>query len=62
MFADFRVHGLKKTGDPDFLYAALNKTACAAFSKESRITCANATKLHRKSRGSPPRLLLYFAS
>src|ERR1700691_1528870 len=53
MFADFRVHGLKKTGDPDFLYAALNKTACAAFSKESRITCANATKLHRKSRGKP---------
>jgi hypothetical protein len=37
MFADFRVHGLNKMGDPDFCYAAL----------------ANATKLHRKSGGSP---------
>ena len=31
MFADFRVHGLNKMGDPDFLYAALDITACAAF-------------------------------
>jgi hypothetical protein len=53
MFADFRVHGLNKMGDPDFLYAALDMTACAAFSKESRMRLANATKLHRKSGGSP---------
>jgi hypothetical protein len=53
MFADFRVHGLNKKGDPDFLYAALDMTACAAFSKESRMRFANATKLHRKSGGSP---------
>jgi hypothetical protein len=49
MFADFRVHGLNKMGDPDFLYAAPDMTACAAFSKESRMKFANATKLHRKS-------------
>jgi hypothetical protein len=36
-------------GDPDFLYM----TACAAFSKESHMRFANATKLHRKSRVSP---------
>jgi hypothetical protein len=53
MFADFRVHGLNKKGDPDFLYAAPDMTACAAFSKESRMKFANATKLHRKSGGSP---------
>jgi hypothetical protein len=53
MFADFRVHGLNKMGDPDFLYAAPDKTACAAFSKESRMRFANAIKLHRKSGGSP---------
>jgi hypothetical protein len=40
-------------GDPDFLYAASDMTACAAFSKESRMRFANATKLHRKSGGSP---------
>jgi hypothetical protein len=51
MFADFRVHGLNKKGDPDFLYAAPDMTACAAFSKESRMKFANATKLHRKSGG-----------
>jgi len=38
---------------PDFLYAAPDTTACAAFSKESRMKFANATKLHRKSGGSP---------
>jgi len=35
--------------NPDFLYAALDAIACAAFFKESRMKCANATKLHRKS-------------
>jgi hypothetical protein len=53
MFADFRVHGLNKMGDPDFLYAAPEMTACAAFSKESRMRFANATKLLRKSGGKP---------
>ena len=28
--------------DPDFLYAALDTTACAAFFKESRMKCAEA--------------------
>ena len=53
MFADLRVHGLNEMGDPDFLYAAPDMTACAAFSKESRMRFANATKLHRKSEGGP---------
>jgi 4Fe-4S ferredoxin len=35
--------------DPDFLYAALDTTACAAFIKESRMNFANANQLHRKS-------------
>jgi hypothetical protein len=35
--------------NPDFLYAALDTTACAAFSKESRINFTDANKLHRKS-------------
>ena len=30
-------------------HAALDKTACAAFRKESRMKLANATNLHRKS-------------
>jgi prolipoprotein diacylglyceryltransferase len=34
---------------PDFLYVALDTTACAAFIKESRMKLDNATKLHRKS-------------
>jgi hypothetical protein len=38
--------------DPDFLYAAPDQAACAAFIKESRIKCAKATKPHRKSGGS----------
>jgi hypothetical protein len=44
-------------GDPDFLYAAPDMTAYAAFSKESRMRFANATKLHRKSGGSPSSFL-----
>jgi hypothetical protein len=38
----------------DFLYVAPSKTACAAFSKESRMKFANATKPHRKSGGAAP--------
>jgi hypothetical protein len=34
---------------PDFLYAALDTTACAAFIKESRMIFANANHLDRKS-------------
>jgi hypothetical protein len=46
--------------NPDFLYAALDATAYAAFVKESRKKRAGATKLHRKSgeaRDAPSRLL-----
>ena len=50
------VRGPNKTGDPDFLYAAPDTTACAAFSKESRMKFANANKLDRKSGESPPKL------
>jgi hypothetical protein len=39
-----------KALDPDFLYAALDTTACAAFIKESRMNFANASQLHRKIR------------
>jgi len=35
--------------NPDFLYAAQDATAYAAFVKESRQKRAGATKLHRKS-------------
>ena len=36
--------------NPDFLYAALDATAYAAFVKESRKKPAGATKLHREAR------------
>jgi hypothetical protein len=44
---------------PDFLHGAPPTPACAAFIKESRMKCANASKLDRKSgvrlgeRGAP---------
>ena len=38
--------------DPEFLYSALDATACAAFSKESRMTFANAKEPHRNSGAS----------
>jgi hypothetical protein len=56
------VRGPNKTGDPDFLYAAPDTTACAAFSKESRMKFANATKFHRKSGGKPTIALNYPSS
>jgi hypothetical protein len=42
---------------PDFLYAALDMTACAPFFKERRMKFAEPTKLHRKSEmwGAPVR-------
>jgi hypothetical protein len=36
---------------PDFLHGAPPTPACAAFIKESRMKCANAGKLDRKSGG-----------
>ncbi len=34
---------------PDFLYAALDTAACAAFLKESRMKIANVNQILRKS-------------
>jgi hypothetical protein len=34
---------------PNFLYAALDRTACAPFFKERRMKSREPTKLHRKS-------------
>jgi hypothetical protein len=48
--------------DPDFLHVAPSKTACAAFSKKSRMRFANANKLHRKSGGAKPRDLQFSQS
>ncbi len=31
MFADFRVHGLNKMGDPDFLHVALTNGRMCGF-------------------------------
>jgi hypothetical protein len=54
--------------DSDFLYAAPDMTACAAFFKESRKRFINANRPYRKSEGSsgraagkngPPSLNLY---
>jgi hypothetical protein len=53
MFADFRVHGLNKMGDPDFLYLAPDMTACAAFSKESRMRFAIRHQTPQEIRGKP---------
>jgi len=55
------VRGPNKTGDPDFLYGAPDTTAWAAFSKESRMKFANATKFHRKS-GEKPTIALNYPS
>jgi hypothetical protein len=35
--------------DPDFLYADLDRSACAAFFMESRMGLIDSTKLNRKS-------------
>jgi hypothetical protein len=43
------VPGPRKIGDPDFLYAALDAAAYAAFFEESRMKSPGATRLHRKS-------------
>ena len=37
---------------PDFLHGAPPRAACAAFIKESRMRCVNASKLDRKSGGT----------
>jgi 4Fe-4S ferredoxin len=41
--------GEKCGASPDFLYAAPDTTACAAFIKESRMNFANVNQLYRKS-------------
>jgi hypothetical protein len=38
-----RKHRVLSLGVPDFLYAALDTTACAAFITETRMKCAEAT-------------------
>jgi hypothetical protein len=43
----------KIPGDPDFLYAALEMTACAAFVKESRMNFAKRQPATPKIRGKP---------
>jgi hypothetical protein len=48
-FPNFGVNAALPALNPDFLYAALDATAYAAFVKESRKKRAGATKLHRKS-------------
>jgi hypothetical protein len=35
--------GRKRRGDPDFLHAALDRSACTAFFKESRMKCVEVT-------------------
>jgi len=44
---------MEDDSDPDFLYVAPSKIACAAFIKESRMKFASAAKVHRKSGGAP---------
>jgi hypothetical protein len=46
---DITSHGLAR--DPDFLYAALDTIASAAFIKESCMNFVNAIRPHRKSGG-----------
>jgi hypothetical protein len=43
---------------PNFLYAALDRTACAALFKESRMKFREPTKLNRKSGMWAPGILL----
>jgi hypothetical protein len=42
---------LTTSTDPDFLYAALDKSAYAAFFTESRMRFIDSDELHRKSEG-----------
>jgi hypothetical protein len=41
--------GLSPSPSPDFLHGVPIRSACAALIKESRMRCASASKLHRKS-------------
>jgi CheY-like chemotaxis protein len=41
----------ENSGDPDFLYATLDKSAYAAFFTESRMMFTDSDELHRKSGG-----------
>ena len=46
----------RRVAPPDFLYVALDKAACAAFVKESRMNFASANQFHRKSGITTPAL------
>jgi hypothetical protein len=46
---EIRASHISKARCPDFLYAALERTACAPFFKERRMKFREPTKLHRKS-------------
>jgi hypothetical protein len=54
--------GRKRRGDPDFLYAALDTTAYAAFSKESRMKCAGVTSFTGNPGEAPTIALNCFSS
>jgi hypothetical protein len=47
---------------PDFLYATLDTTACAAFIEESRMKCENANELSREIRVGPKTRPTHIAS
>jgi hypothetical protein len=48
---DSRLRG-SVLASPDFLYAALDTTACAVPASRDRVNFANANQLHRKSGGA----------
>ena len=48
-----------KTGEHVEGYAALTNDHVCGFQKESRMRFTNATKLDRKSGGSPPKFLMF---
>jgi hypothetical protein len=54
----FQDHG---RSPPDFLYAALDTTGCAAFIKENRTKFVNANQVHRKSGYRPAYLIMAIA-
>ena len=51
--------GRKRWGEPDFLYAALDTTACAAFVKESRMGFRQRHRTQQEIRGSPHHSFLH---
>jgi hypothetical protein len=55
----YRIGRIRALRDPDFLYVALDKAACAAFVKESRMNFASANQFHRKSGDHYPNAQTY---